>query len=174
MRREILLSRLAARFCYHRGDQNFTAAQPWLEPDLAPLRVLRRGRILPRAFCEGTDCSRDGSFALRPLLYYAIKFYLRTASNAARHLSTARLNFLRAASVAARRPSACRAIRICLYDATTATRRRLKNLYPAPYLLRNGAEISTQNRRHEIYAPQDKICAALCGANPSAARAIKF
>ncbi|WP_298103389.1 anaerobic ribonucleoside-triphosphate reductase, partial [uncultured Campylobacter sp.] len=61
-----------------RGGCNIGNAK-MLEPDLAPLRVLRRDQILPRALCEDTDCSRDGSFALRPLLYYAIKFYLRTA-----------------------------------------------------------------------------------------------
>ena len=33
---------------------------------------------------------------------------------------------------------------------TDRDERRLKNLYSAPYLLRNGAEISTQNRRHEF------------------------
>ncbi|WP_298756440.1 hypothetical protein [uncultured Campylobacter sp.] len=64
-----------------------------------------------------------------------------------------------------------------IYERTPiATRRRLKNLYSAPYLLRNGAEISTQNRRHEIFALRDKICAPLCDgeARTHPLRAIKF
>ncbi|WP_297918070.1 hypothetical protein [uncultured Campylobacter sp.] len=49
-----------------------------------------------------------------------------------------------------------------IYERTPiATRHRFKNLYSAPYLLRNGAEISTQNGRHEIFALRDKICVSL-------------
>nr|WP_314217741.1 hypothetical protein [uncultured Campylobacter sp.] len=63
-----------------------------------------------------------------------------------------------------------RAIKIYLRAHRSRRGAALKNLYSVPYLLRNGAEISTQNRRHEIFAP--RRYEAVCRVAKNARRAV--